>query len=188
MLQLLLALAAAEPVVAPPTPEPAKPAAASASPEQQPRVTTQLMTRFAGRLVTRASSTWTGWPPSRLVDGDPSTSWFSAGGDAAALGKRPWIELQFPEPVTVFKVSLLGNREPSWPKGFSIHYGLLELLDAKGAVLWSTKNEEKNLLADITFTLKTPQMGVRAVRFTSLMDDGDRTHWRDIALAEVLVE
>jgi len=28
----------------------------------------------------------------------------------------------------------------------------------------------------------------RAVRFTSLMDDGDRTRWRDIALAKVLVE
>lgn len=172
LLALALAAAAPDPGTAP----------------KAPSLSTALMARFAGRIEARASSSWTGWGSERLIDGDPDTSWFSAGGDAAALGKKPWVELRFPEPVTVAKVSLLGNREPNWPKGFSIHYGLLELFDEKGKVIASIKNEEKNLLADVDFKLKAPVGGVRAVRFTSLMDDGDKTHWRDIALAEVLVE
>lgn len=151
-------------------------------------VTTPLMTRHAGRIATAASSTWTGWGSARLVDGDASTSWFSAGGDAAALGKQPWVELRFPVPVQVTRVSIVGNREPTWPAGFSIHYGLLELLDDQGKVITALKNEEKNLAADIDFKLKAPVARVRTVRFTSLMDDGDSTYWRDIALAEVLVE
>ncbi|MBI1946559.1 MAG: discoidin domain-containing protein [Deltaproteobacteria bacterium] len=193
MIALLLALAAAEPVDAEAvarqgTAAPVNVVAPTPGPPTPRKVTTPLLARFAGRVTTRASSTWTGWPASRLIDGDLGTSWFSAGGDAAALGTKPWVELQFPEDVTVYKVSLLGNRESAWPKGFSIHYGQLELYDVKGNVLAAIKNEENNLLADITFALKAPQMGVRTVRFTSLMDDGDRTHWRDIALAEVLVE
>ena len=169
----------------PPLPTPSSTAQATAP---APTLSTPLMARFSGRITTAASSTWTGWPSSRLVDGDASTSWFSAGGDAAALGTKPWIELRFPDAVTVTRVTLLGNREPAWLKGFSIHYGMLEVLDDKGAVLASLKNEAKNTLADIAFAPKAPIAGARAVRFTSLMDDGDRTHWRDIALAEVLVE
>ncbi len=187
MIALALLLAAADPGGAPP-PSRAVDGAAAHPPAAPPRLSTPLMTRYQGRITTTASTTWTGWPSSRLVDGDVSTSWFSAGGDAAALGTTPWVELRFPEPVTVTRVTLLGNREPAWLKGFSIHYGRLELLDDQGAVLASLKNEAKNTLADISFTPKAAVGGVRAVRFTSLMDDGDRTHWQDIALAELLVE
>lgn len=191
MLLLALALAAADPAPASPPPE----AAGRALPElpsspvpPKARITTPLLQRFAGRLETRASSTWPGWGSDRLIDGDAGTSWFSAGGDAAALGKKPWVELRFPEAASVSKVVVLGNRESSWPKGFSIHYGTLELFDAQGTLLLSVKNEEKNLLADVEFRMKAPVAGVRVVRFTSLMDDGDKTQWRDIALAELLVE
>lgn len=204
MLLLALALAATAQDSCTPSPEDANqpiPEVEAPAPAKAPAVapavvpppgpatlTTPLMARHAGRLETRASSTWTGWGSERLVDGRPDTSWFSAGGDAAALGKKPWVEVRFPEVITVKHVALLGNREPQWPKGFSIHYGLLELLDANGKVLASVKNEEKNLLADVDFKLKVPVAGVRVVRFTSLMDDGDKTQWKDIALAEVLVE
>ncbi len=187
MVLLLLALAAADPATAAP-PEAAKEPATCDSAPVKRTVTTPLMARFAGRITTSASSTWSGWPSERLVDGDLDTSWFSAEGDAAAFGKKPWVQLRFPEPIVVAKVSLLGNREPDWSTGFSIHFGLLELIDDKGAVLASIKNEERNTSADIDFRLKAPVARVRAVRFTSLMDDGDRTEWRDIALAEVLVE
>lgn len=152
------------------------------------KLTTPLMSSRAGKITVRASTSWPGWEPARIVDGDAATSWFSAGGDAAALGKKPWIELRFDAAVTVDRVSVLGNREPGWPSGFSIHYGLLELLDARGGVIVSQKNEEKNSLADLDFRFKVPATGVVAVRFTSLMDDGDRTEYRDIALAEVLVD
>jgi len=178
-------------VAAPATqPEPvatqAEPVATRAEPPT--RLTTPLMERFAGRVVARASSEWAGWPAARLVDGDGTTSWFSAMGDAAANGKRPWVELAFPEAITVSSVAVRGNREPSWPRGFSIHYGLLELLDDNGAVVASVKNEGKNTAADIDFKLKKAVAGVRVVRFTSLMDDGDKTQFKDIALAEVLVD
>src|SRR5690348_15907356 len=103
-----------------------------------------LLQRYAGRVVVTASSTWPGSGPERLIDGDPATSWFSAKDDTAGAGKKPWIELRFPEAVQVKNVALLGNREPSWPKGFTIRYGVLELLDDKGAVLATIKNEGKN--------------------------------------------
>lgn len=190
LLALALTLAAADPASTRP-PEtnraPEMPLVPAVVAEKQ-SITTPLMAAHAGRITAKASSTWPGWGPEKLVDGDAGTSWFSAGGDAAALGKKPWVELRFPEKVTVQKVSLLGNREARWPKGFSIHYGLLELTDENGAVIASSKNETKNLLADLDFKWKVPVAGVRAVRFTSLMDDGDQTHWKDIALAEVLVE
>ncbi len=187
MIALAILLAAADPVGALPPAHAAALTAEQSAAAPTP-LSTPLMARFHGRITTDASSTWTGWPASRLVDGDATTSWFSAGGDAAALGTKPWVEVRFPEAVTVTRVTLLGNREPAWLKGFSIHYGRLDVLDHAGAVLASVKNEAKNTLADITFTLKAPVAGARVVRFTSLMDDGDRTQWRDIALAEVLVE
>jgi hypothetical protein len=147
-----------------------------------------LMDAHADTLRVSASTFWPGWGVDRLVDGDLKTSWFSAKGDAAAKGKKPWVMITFPVAVEVTKVRLYGNREPSWPKGFSIHYGVVELLDAKGAVIATQKNEGKNTLADVDFTFKSRVAGVRAVRFTSLMDDGDKTTYEDIALAEIVVE
>ena len=152
------------------------------------RRTTELMERHRGRIVATASSTWPSWGPERLVDGDPATSWFSQKGDAAANGTKPWVELRFPVDVDVKRVSVLGNREPNWPRGFTIHYGMLELIDANGKVLATIKNEGKNVAADVDFPIKAPISRVRAVRFTSLMDDGDQTQFKDIALAEVLVD
>ena len=146
------------------------------------------MRPFAGRLVAAASSTWPGWPAERIVDGDPTTSWFSDRGDAAAHGRTPWVSITFPVDVTVKKVRILGNREPAWPTGFTIHYGRLELLDDKGVVIAKLENEGRNTLADIDFVLKTPATRVRTVRFTSLHDDGDKTGFADIALGELLVE
>jgi hypothetical protein len=151
-------------------------------------VTTELMAKHAGALTITASTFWPGWPPERLIDGKRETSWFSAKGDAAARGKRPWIELKFPVDVDVKKVSILGNREPSWPSGFTVHYGVLELLDNNGKTLTTIKNEGKDKVADVDFVLKVPVSGVRAVRFTSLMDEGDQTQFDDIALGEILVE
>lgn len=147
-----------------------------------------LMKAHAGKLKVTASTFWPGWGVERLVDGDAKTSWFSAKGDAAAKGKKPWVMIAFDTAVDVSKVRIFGNREPSWPKGFTIHYGMVELLDDKGAVIATAKNEGKNTLADVDFAFKAPVPGVRAVRFTSLMDEGDKTTYEDIALAEIVVE
>ena len=65
---------------------------------------------------------------------------------------------------------------------------MVELLDAKSAVIATQKNEGKNTLADVDFKFKSTVSGVHAVRFTSLMDEGDKTTYEDIALAEIVVE
>ena len=49
-------------------------------------------------------------------------------------------------------------------------------------------NEAKNAEADVAFRFKAPINGVRAVRFTSLLDDGGATTYEDVAIAEILVE
>lgn len=146
------------------------------------------MQAHAGKLKVTASTFWPGWGVEKLVDGNLQTSWFSAKGDAAAKGKKPWVMIAFPVAVDVNKVRLFGNREPSWPKGFTIHYGVVELLDERGNVIATQKNEGKNKLADVDFTFKSVVHGVHAVRFTSLMDDGDKTTYEDIALAEIVIE
>ncbi len=146
------------------------------------------MKAHAGKLKVTASTFWPGWGVERLIDGNGNTSWFSAKGDAAAKGKKPWVMIAFPVAVDVSTVRIYGNREPSWPKGFTIHYGVVELLDAKGSVMATQKNEGKNTLADVDFKFKSTVSGVQAVRFTSLMDEGDKTAYEDIALAEIVVE
>jgi hypothetical protein len=156
-------------------------------PADAPVVST-LMKTHEGKMKVSASTFWPNWGVERIVDGDLQTSWFSAKGDAAAKGKKPWVMIEFPAAVDVSKVRIFGNREPSWPKGFTIHYGMVELLDDKGIVIATKKNEGKNLLADVDFAFKSPVAGVRAVRFTSLMDEGDKTTYEDIALAEIVVE
>lgn len=177
LVAIALSLASLEPAPAPPVVEASDLVAPSA-----------LMRAHAGKLKVTASTFWPGWGMERLVDGNAQTSWFSAKGDAAAKGKKPWVMITFPADVDVTKVRLYGNREPSWPKGFTIHYGVVELLDAKGTVVATQKNEGKNTLADVDFTFKSRVSNVRAVLFTSLMDDGDKTTYEDIALAEIVVE
>ena len=181
--------------VAPPPPMTPQDMPTTTTPPQVPaktapasKVTTPLMAKYAGKITAKASTSWPGWEPERLIDGDPATSWFSAKGDSAAHGKKPWVEVTFPADVVVKSVRVLGNVEPSWPKGFTIRYGVLELLDANHKVIAKVDNEGKNAVADVDFILKAPVSGVRSVRFTSLFDEGKNTPYEDIALAEILVE
>jgi hypothetical protein len=48
-----------------------------------------LVKKYRARLRLTASSVWGGWPTSNALDGNIETSWFSAHGDAAALGRSP---------------------------------------------------------------------------------------------------
>lgn len=100
----------------------------------------------------------------------------------------PLVVVRVAVDVIVKKVTVLGHREPEWSAGFTIDYGLLYRLDDKGAVLASLKNEGRHQPADVGFALKTPVARVRTVPFTSLLDDSDKTKFKDIALAEILVE
>lgn len=135
-----------------------------------------------------ASSAYEGWPASNLVDGDELTSWFSADGDSAARGSTPFVTLSFNKPVALSRVSLLGNRDPSYPHGFSILTGKLELLDAAGAVLSSRALTATGATRDFDARFRERLTDVRTVRFTSLTDEGATNEYGDVALGEIRVE
>ena len=147
-----------------------------------------LVLKHLKELKLSASSEWSGWPTSHAVDGKIETSWFSAQDDSAAKGKRPWIAISFPEDVTVKRVTVLGNRDPAWPTGFSILAGRIELCDKDGKVLHKMENDGLGNGKDFDLKLEKGLAGVRCVRFTSLGDEGDRTPYGDIAVSEVQVE
>ena len=135
-----------------------------------------------------ASSVWLGWPAEQVIDDKIESSWFSAGGDAAAPGKTPWVQANFPVDVPVRRVTILGNREPAWLIGFTDPSGTATLLDKDGKELKTEKNDGTGNFRDFDFKFDPPVEGVRSVRFTSLKDQGDQTTFKDIAIAELQVE
>lgn len=179
---------ASAPVERPPPPAverpdprpPPPPAAAPAAPAGE------LLAKHRAKLKARASSVWSAqWSAKKAIDGDPATSWFSADGDAAALGKQPWIEVLFPEDVSVARVMALGNREPDWPRDYSVIVARVELYDAAGRRLAAQGNESGTPAFDIEFRFPAPVAGVRRLRLVSLSDQGDRNPYRDIAVGEL---
>jgi hypothetical protein len=186
----LLFIAAAASVLAPtpPSPGPETPK----SDKEPPKVVTDnkntLITAYRKKLTATASTEWPGWEAKKLIDGDVQTSWFSAHGDAAALGKKPWVTVTFPEDVTVARVTILGNREPAWYTGFTILDGMVEFLDADGKQLWVDENTGVGNRSDFEFKPKEPIKGVRSIKFTSLKDEGDKTGFKDIAIGEFMAE
>ena len=118
----------------------------------------------------------------------PLTSWFTDRGDAAAFGKKPWIAVDFPQTVTVRRVTLLSNREPPWQIGYTILVGRLELLDSEGKVLFSRDDEVGGQRPDMEVRPRQPIHRVSRIRFTSQMDEGDQNPYEDVAIGEILVE
>jgi hypothetical protein len=147
-----------------------------------------LIAKHKDNLKLSASSTWNGWPVEKLIDGDTGTSWFSAQGDTATKCGIPWVEVEFPEDVTISRVTLLGNREVNWPRGFDVLLGKLELFDKNGKRLHAVEDEGVGEHHDFDFTLKQSVKGVRKVRFTSLKDQGDKNEFSDIGIAELQIE
>lgn len=147
-----------------------------------------LIKEYAGKLKITCSTFWPTWGPEKAFDGNPLKSWFTAGGDAAAFGKEPWIAVEFPGDVTVRRVTLLSNREPPWQVGYTILVGRLELLDKDGKVLFFRDDEVGGERAHMEVRPKAAIRGVRKIRFSSLKDEGDKNPYRDIAIGEILVE
>jgi len=147
-----------------------------------------LVTKYRKQFTLTASSTWGGWPTDNALDGNIESSWFSAQDDSAAMGRKPWIQATFPEDVPVARVTILGNRDPQWLKGYTILSGSITLYDKSGKVLKTETNEGIGNFRDFDFRFDPPVKGVRAVRFTSLKDQGNQTVHRDIGIAEVQIE
>jgi hypothetical protein len=139
------------------------------------------------RAGVNTSSAYGGWPATNATDGNPLTSWYSASGDSAAKGKAPFFEMTFPKPRTVHHVRILGNRDPSYPKGYTIRSGRLDVIDDAGQIVATGTRDGKGELSDFDFDLRGLE-DVKTVRFTSLRDDGNMSSYGDIAIAEFQVD
>jgi hypothetical protein len=150
-------------VAAAPVPKAARPALGKMN-------SNALVKQHRAKLTLDASSQYQGWEVGKAFDGDDETSWFSADGDCRQAGTSPWLRVTFPEDVTVRRVTLLGNREPQWPAGYSITAGTVELLDAAGGVLAKKDLTGAGDKLDFEYTPEAATARVRAVRFTATAD------------------
>ena len=147
-----------------------------------------LVNEYKGELQLSASSAWPGWGTDKMIDGAPETSWFTVSGDSAGNQKHTWIEVRLPADETVRRVTILGNREPNWPKGFSVLEGLLEFHDKDGKRIWLDEQIADNPKRDFDFRPDKPIRNVRSIRFTSTKDEGDQNGYKDIAVGEIQIE
>ena len=157
--------------------------------DQSPNNNT-LIAKFKDRLTFSRSSDWQGWPPEKAFDGKAETSWFSATGDTPHDNKLPWVAASFPQDVAVRRVTVLGNRDPASPTGYTALVGRLELLDKTGRAVIQAEREGKGDLSDFDFVLSEPFGRVRTVRFTTVRDEtsAGRSQTRCVGIAEILVE
>ncbi|MCI0378148.1 MAG: discoidin domain-containing protein [Gemmataceae bacterium] len=147
-----------------------------------------LVLKFPGKLLLSSSSIWDGWPEALAFDGNPHSSWFTAKGDAVAHGTNPWIQVTFPADVTIKRITILGNRDPRWLKGFTILAGTIELFDVGGKKLDFHENDGTGRAYDYDWKLKAPVANVRTVRFNALGDQGKENQYDDIAVGELQIE
>ena len=129
-----------------------------------------LIKEYKEKLVIDASSEWEGWPVANAFDSDEKTSWYSISGESATNGKEPWVRVRFPVNDTVRRVTILGNRDPQWPDGYTATEGKIEYLDADEKVLAKVDLVGKGDKHDFEHTPKEPIVGVRAIRFTITKD------------------
>jgi hypothetical protein len=170
-----------------PTDDPAREKAHGPPPPDRNKNAVVLAKR--GEITFHASSVYgSGYAPERLVDGDPATAWYSADGDSVAKGESPYVELAFADDVTVGRVTVLASRDPSYPTGYGVLSVRLELLDAHGVALYRADASATPGDPDQDFRLPRLVSGVRAVRLSSLADEGDQNPFGDVALGEVQID
>jgi hypothetical protein len=134
-----------------------------------------------------ASSEYDGWPATNAIDGDERTSWYSATNDSAARGRATYLQVDLVAPSRVSRVTVLGNRDPQYPKGYTVRAGRIDLLDASGTVLRTSEARGSGAYADFDLRLGAGVSGVKAVRFTSLDDEGNQNPFGDVAISEIRV-
>ena len=134
-------------------------------PEHGEKNTNALVTKHREKLELKASSEWQGWPTTNLFDGDEKTSWYSNSPDSTLAETKPAVTVVFPEDVSIKRVTLMGQRDPQYPTGYTVSEGTIELLDKNDKVI--AKHEMKGAGDKFDFDLKLDKFHtVRAVRFT----------------------
>jgi len=134
------------------------------------------MARLNG-LVVNVSSTYEGWPKERLVDGKIDTSWFTEVGDAANLGKSPYVELVFPQPITLEGVNFRGNRE--YKDGYDILEGILTITSKTGDVYKYTITFPQPD-RDFNVKLKKELSNITSVKLTFTKDESTEPGFAEI--------
>jgi uncharacterized membrane protein len=143
---------------------------------------TDLTRDLPGTTATASSYYSASYRPSNAIDGDLHTSWFATLGDSATHDHTsPFIEVDFPTEVVVDRVELYGPRD--YPTGYNILAGVVQLFDANGTQLYKSGTVNLSIGAFHDGVVTFPAVaGVRRVRFTSTMDEGN-----DPGLAEVKI-
>lgn len=126
------------------------------------------LARLPGVILNVSSEYSLTWSKERLIDGDINSSWFTKAGDAANLGKTPYIELIFPSPVSIKGVNLKGNREYS--DGYDIFEGKLTVNSSTSGtstynVSFPAPDRDFNILFNQTIS------NVNSIKFESTKDE-----------------
>jgi len=83
-----------------------------------------------------ASSSYQGFSPGLAVDGDRTTSWFSAG--TAVDGQISVYQWSLPQDELISSVTIISNAnnsEPSFRTGFGFEAVTMQVLDASGNIV-----------------------------------------------------
>lgn len=144
-----------------------------------------LIKRHAGQITVSASSFWVNWPAEHVIDGDHATAWYSENGDAPMCDRQPWVQLRFPEDITVRRITILGTRDPQYPNGYFILEGTLQLLDEHERVLLTRDLRARGEYFDLEWLVERSPAQVRAIRFIATKDQQQS---RCVGFSEFLVE
>ena len=98
------------------------------------------------------------------------------------------MQVTFPTDVAVSRVTILGNRDPNFPKGYSIMAGKVEFFDAAGKQIAHWEKEGTGPAYDYNLKLDRPLSDVRSIRFTVLGDQDRQSGFGCVAISEFQVE
>lgn len=146
--------------------------------------TNAVLAKWQKRVTVKASSEADKNGTAKAIDGDRRTAWVSAGDVSRPDRTTEWIEVRFPEPVSVNRVTIV----PSFTNiTYAVTEAKIDLTDSEGKSLFSTVVTNGN--AAIPGNLDTPAgfefHEVRTIRITAL---SSAKKLSPVAIAEVLVE
>lgn len=140
------------------------------------------LTRLPGTVLTSSTEYNTGnWSRASGADNDLRTSFFTAHGDCASLPScttKPFYQVTFPQPQTVGRIAMRGNRE--YASGYDFLRGRFDVLNADGIALWSQSYDLPAPDRDLDIFLPAPIAGAAAVRFTSEADESDEPGFSEL--------
>jgi hypothetical protein len=147
--------------------------------------TNAVMIANAATFTVDSSSAYNGYPLKRLFDPADKEPFYFNAGDCPQSGKKPWARVSFETPVTVNRVTVLGNRDSAFPLGYFALEATIELLDADGKLLEKQDLKSAGDKHDFDYAPLTARSGVKAVR---VIINRDERKSNCVGLSKVQVE